>query len=168
MTALCKSILATATIALAASSLAGQGVVGIRVGQPVSSEALSILAKYKKCGSEGETHATQDGRSSTTTWTRSYRAPDSGDFLQVVTVNDTVARLFWKPAGTEAEDDWNTEFQQVTQVSISASTLRVTGAAPVEPKKKAEQAGAGQPATRSELDSERGDNPQPESEGRSR
>ena len=33
---------------------------------------------------------------------------------------------------------------------------------------KAEQAGAGQPATRSESDSEGGDRPQPESEGRSR
>ena len=33
---------------------------------------------------------------------------------------------------------------------------------------KAQQAGAGQPATRSELKSEGGDNPQPEAEGRSR
>jgi len=34
--------------------------------------------------------------------------------------------------------------------------------------KRVEQAGAGQPATRSESDSEGGDKPQPESEGRSR
>ena len=33
---------------------------------------------------------------------------------------------------------------------------------------KAEQGGAGQPATRGESDSEGGDNPQPESEGRPR
>lgn len=38
----------------------------------------------------------------------------------------------------------------------------------VRPKSNAEQAGAGQPATRSESDSEGGDKPQPESDGRSR
>lgn len=41
--------------------------------------------------------------------------------------------------------------------------------ATLDPKpNKAEQVGAGQPATRSESDSEGGDRPQPESEGRSR
>ena len=39
---------------------------------------------------------------------------------------------------------------------------------PAAVKKEGEQAGAGQPATRSESDSEGGDKPQPESEGRSR
>ena len=37
-----------------------------------------------------------------------------------------------------------------------------------EHKKKAQQAGAGQPATRPELKSEGGDKPQPNAEGRSR
>ena len=38
----------------------------------------------------------------------------------------------------------------------------------IDKQYQAEQVGAGQPATRSELDSEGGDKPQPESEGRSR
>jgi len=39
---------------------------------------------------------------------------------------------------------------------------------PLFPKKTAEQAGTGQPATRPESKSEGGDKPQPEAEGRSR
>jgi hypothetical protein len=45
---------------------------------------------------------------------------------------------------------------------------RHRGSARSKRKKKGEQGGAGEPATRSESDSEGGDKPQPESEGRSR
>ena len=51
---------------------------------------------------------------------------------------------------------------------ISKEMVDLLARNPIFPKKKAEQAGTGQPATRTESKPEGGDKPQPESEGRSR
>jgi hypothetical protein len=121
-----RSIAGILTLSAVSFAQAGEKAVVIVVGQPISSEAQEVITKFTKCGFEHEVHVSQDGSSSTRTSTRTYRSPITDDFVQIVTANDKVQRLYWKPAPTTEADYWKTDFKEVVQISISIPGMIVS------------------------------------------
>lgn len=112
---------------------------------------------------------------------QAYEVDDSEYQKQVDTFNeqakitsDQLARTESQLAKSEAQSDrmealilkW--EEQAKTQDVILRTIDTLLDAASARVNQQAEQGGAGQPATRSESDSEGGDKPKPDAEGRSR
>jgi len=84
-------------------------------------------------------------------------------FLQRLFPSDPAA---WKTIIPKLTKDMKPDGLHIAPISKEMAELMVK--TPLFPKKTAEQAGTGQPATRPESKSEGGDKPQPEAEGRSR
>jgi hypothetical protein len=72
------------------------------------------------------------------------------------------------PVSLKAKDMKLIEILAKLADAVDANLVIERGKVSLIPKKEAEQAGSGQPATRSESKSKGGDKPQPESEGPSR
>jgi len=153
--------------ALGIVSAAAEKVVRITVGEPISKEAQEVLAKLTKCGSELSVHVSQEGKSSFTS-TTTYRSQTTDDFMQIVITDDQVRRLYWRQGPTSEADYWKTDFSEVAQISILIPSLRISGSEEQSKRKNAQQDVAPPSTVPSESDSDGGDNPQSESEERSR
>ena len=121
-----RSIVTLLLLCAVSTAQAGEKSVVIAVGQPISSEAHEVLTKFTKSGLENEVAVGNDGSPSTRTSTRTYRSPITGDIVQIVTVDDEVKRLYWKPAPTSEAEYWKTDFKEVVKISIAITAMRVT------------------------------------------